>query len=72
MVIRWKRKPGEQFAPAWRLGFVAGFLEPEDGITILELATLAKHLDALESLENVTLCFNLAGAFEAAMLGHDR
>jgi hypothetical protein len=58
------------FAPVAESGFRHGFLQTDDLVASLELATLLEQFDAFEPFQNVSLCGDLACAAEASMLRH--
>jgi hypothetical protein len=47
------------------------FGQTDDSLPVLELPSLAKKIDSLESLENTAFCFNSPLAFQTWMLTHD-
>jgi hypothetical protein len=47
-----------------------GLRETDHALAVLELTTLAKEIDTLEALQNATLGFDGAFAFETGMLAH--
>ncbi len=53
-----------------KLRFGHRFPQTDDFVTGLELTALFEQFDALETLQNVALYGDGAGAFEAAMLRH--